>query len=196
MSAAKRPLTHSTRPDVETLSFNDIRFCQHYAAHGNAAEAYRQADYRNSKSSDGAVRHAAHDKLTKANIRRYIRLLRQQAADAARVTVDELAVGFTQVAYADRTGVFNPDGTMKPPGEWPAELRSIIAGVEAEDIEEWDDDRKCKVTVGRRWKVKFERSMEARKVLAQWRGMIGSDKSAKVIAETLKVLAGVDEGKV
>lgn len=180
----KRRLRHSTRPDVEPLSFNDIRFCQLYAATGEAAKSYHECGHKSANLNSAGV--SAHRLLRNVKIREYIRLLRQQAADAARVTVDELAVGFCQVAYADRTGILNDDGTVRPPSQWPAELKSLITGVE---VIPQDDGTN-------RYKVKFERSMEARKVLAQWRGMIGSDKTAKVIADTLKVLSGIDEGKV
>lgn len=196
MGEKRRKSKHSTRPDVDSLSINDIRFCQHYAEHGNAFGAYKQAGYRNSDSNDVAVRRAAIDKLTKPHIRQYIRELREQACDAASVTVNLLAQGFKRVGFADRRGIFGPDGSMLPPEFWPEELGSIVAGIEVEDLEEWDDELKKKVKIGRKWKVRFERSMEARKILAQWRGMIGADSNVQDLTELVKVIKGVDEAKM
>lgn len=160
---------------LDELSVADIRFCQHLANGKTQLEAYRQAEYRNSKSNDNAVSKAASILVRKGKIRRYLRQLKEQAADAAGVTVDMLAQGFRRVGFADRRGIFGPDGSMLPPEFWPEELGSIIAGIEVEDLEEWDEVQKCRVKIGRKWKVRFERSMEARKILAQWRGMIGQD---------------------
>lgn len=162
----KRKPKHSTRPDLDKLSVQDIRFCQHFAENNNATEAYKQAGYHNSTSSDSAVGHAAWDKLRKAKIRQYVRDLRQQAADVAEITVALLAQGFKRSAFADRTQIFDSKGGIRPPSQWPAELRSIIVGVE--------------VIPGRkgqkpRYKVKFETGTRAKEILAQWKGMIGSD---------------------
>lgn len=185
MATDKRKTTHSTRPDADALSVSDVRFCQHYARHGNAAEAYRQAGYRNSDSTPAAVWHAAHDTLRKAKVRTYVRQLRQEACDAAQITVDRLAGRLAAAAFADRTAVFAADGSVRPPHEWPAELRAIVAGVEAVPTD-----------AGVRYKVRFERSTDALRVLAQWRGMIGADAAVKDLADSLKVLSGVDESKM
>jgi len=196
MAAAKRKLNHSTTPDVDSLSINDIRFCQHYAERDNATEAYKLAGYRNSTASESAVGKAAWVLVRKRKIRDYVRQLREQACDAASVTVNLLAQGFKRVGFADRRGVFGPDGCMLPPEFWPEELGSILAGMEVEDLEEWDDEQKCKVKIGRKWKVKFERSMEARKILAQWRGMIGTDATVKDLEQLVKTIRGVEPEKV
>jgi len=169
MSTPKRrakKLKHSTRPDLDALSAQDIRFCQHYAEHGNAAEAYRQAKYHNSTSSPQAVWFAAWAKLRNPNVRRYVRDIRQQVADMTSITVPMLAQSFKRQALADRTAIFDRRGKVKPPHKWPAELRSIIAGVEVIPGGKGRPDR---------YKIRFETSTEARKVLAQWRGMIGKD---------------------
>ncbi len=160
-----RKLNHSTRPDLDQLSAQDIRFCQHYAETGNATEAYKQAKYHNSKGPDSAVWFASSTKLRNPKIRLYIRYLRQQAADVAEVTVSSLAVGFAAMAYTPRTAIFDDAGKMKPFGEWPLVLQQIVTGFDPVTDENGNVS----------YKVKFERGMEARKILAQWRGMIGAD---------------------
>jgi len=173
------------------LTVQDIRFCHHFAEHGNAVEAYKKANYHNSNAAYHTVGKAASLLVKKGKIRRYLRQIKEQAADSAGITVDLLAQGFRRVAFADRRGIFGADGSMLPPEFWPPELGSIIAGIEVEDLEEWDDVQKCKVKIGRKWKVRFERSMEARKVLAQWKGMIGAD-ADKPGGEDKKLVIGGD----
>lgn len=174
---------------MDELSVQDIRFCQHIVGGMSQLDAFRKAGYKNSNSSDNAVSKAASKLVRKGKIRRYLRQIKEQAADAAGISVDMLAQGFRRVAFADRRGIFGEDGSMLPPEFWPPELGSIIAGIEVEDLEEWDEAQKCKVKIGRKWKVRFERSMEARKVLAQWKGMIGAD-ADKPGAEDKKLVIG------
>ena len=163
----KRKLKHSTRSLQGELSLNDERFCQHFAEHGNATEAYRKAGYHNSTGKDEVVRSAARYNLTKSHIAVRIRIIRQQALDAAQVTTERIAQSFSRQAFADRTAIFNADGSMKHPHQWPAELKAIVAGIEVIPP---------KRAGGRpRYKVRFESGTEAKKVLAQWRGMIGAD---------------------
>jgi phage terminase small subunit len=184
MAAKKRKWksSRSTRPFQGELSLADERFCQHFAEHGNATAAYRQSGYHNSAGADDAVRQAARYNLTKAHIALRIREVRRQALDALQVTPARIASSFAHQAFADRTAIFNADGTMKHPRQWPAELRAIVAGVELIPP---------KRAGGRpRYKVRFESSTEAKKVLAQWRGMIGEREAAPTAAGDRVVIEG------
>lgn len=170
-TAKKRKLKHSTRPDLDALSAADIRFCQHYAEHGNATEAYKQAGYFNSGKPDYVVGKAAWVLVRKSKIREHIRELREQAADVAGITVGLVAQGFKRAGFADRTKVFDSKGHMLHPRLWPEELRAIIVGFEPV----LPKSQHGQVT----WKVKFESGTEAKKVLATWKGMIGNDKGER-----------------
>ena len=172
-SHRKRRPKHSTRPDLDKLSVQDIRFAQYYAEKGNATEAYRQARYHNSTSSESAVGYAAWKKLKNPKIREYIREIRQQAADVAEITVALIAQGFKRAAFADRTQIFDAKGNIRHPHQWPPELRAIIVGIE---VIPGKPGQKPK------YKVKFETGTRAKEILAQWKGMIGgeSDKGSGV----------------
>ncbi len=197
--AAKRKLVHSTRPDLDALSVQDVRFCQFYAESGNASDAYRKAGYANSGSSDSAVGHAAWDKLRKAKIRDYVRELRQQSADVAGITVGRLARSLGRQAFSDRTAIYDKTGRVKSPTNWPDELRAIIAGFEVKEETETtfsvdaNGDTVKVETVTVTYKVKFERSTEAKKLLAQWLGMVGSEVTLKDVVTNPLVVGGEAE---
>lgn len=171
MAAKKRTTTrklkHSTRPDLDKLSAQDIRFAQHYADSDNATEAYKQAGYFNSGGPDYLVGKAAWVLVRKSKIRQYIRDLRQQAADVAEITVALLAQGFKRTAFADRTAIFDSKGNIRHPHQWPAELKSIIVGIEVIPPK--------KAGGKPRYKVRFETGTRAKEILAGWKGMIGMD---------------------
>lgn len=187
--AWKRKLKYSTRPIQGELSLADERFSQHFAEHANATAAYRQAGYHNSIGTDDVVRSAARYNLTKSHIAARIREIRKQALDAAQITPARIAQSFSQQAFADRTAIFNADGSMKHPREWPVELRAIIAGIEVIPP---------KRPGGKpRYKVRFESGTEAKKVLASWRGMIGADaEEGKGKADELVVGGQADPSKL
>lgn len=171
--------SHKTiRPD---LSIQEIRFCQAYATNNqNAMQAYRDAGFPNPPPNDNALGVRAFKVLRRAKVREYIQDLKDAACEAAKVTTEDLARAWREQAYADRTKIYNADGTMKPPGQWPMELRSLIVGLET------ITDGLGKTT----WKVKFERSTEAKKVLSQWRGMIGGDKDAEADKAPVPLVIG------
>ncbi len=176
------------------MSVQDIRFCQHFVEHGNAVEAYKQAKYHNSGAAYHTVGKAASLLVKKGKIRLYLRELKREAADVARLSASKVMQGLGRQAFADRRGVFGPDGEMLPPHLWPAELGALIAGLDVEDLEEWVEANKCKVKIGNKWKVRFERSGEAKRILAEVFGLVkgeaeGEDKNPTLTpAEELKLL--------
>lgn len=184
---AKKTLKHSTRTVsvLDELTVPDIKFCQHYVEHGNAVEAYRHAGFPKSGSSYQSVGTLAHRLSKSVKIRRYLRHLKAQAADVAKMTAAAVIQSIGWQAFTDRRGVIGQDGEMLPPHLWPAELGAIIAGLDVEELEEWDEDKKCKVKVGNKWKVRFERSGEAKRLLAEWLGLVKNKSDEKDDTATL-----------
>lgn len=168
------------KTDPPPLSVREIRFCQLWAEKGNATAAYRDAGFPAATNNAAHVR--AYRLLRKRQVREYIRDIQRAAADAAMVTVEDLARGFRRAERADLRRLMGPDGEMLPPSEWPDDVALAISSIEVEELTEFQPDpenprRKKKVAVGLKWKVKLENKTEARKVLAQWRRMVGADKA-------------------
>lgn len=57
-----------------------------------------------------------------------------QAARAARteVTIDRVVLELARIAFADRRTILKPDGTVRPPVEWPSDVAAAVAGYECD----------------------------------------------------------------
>ncbi len=162
------------------LSFREVRFANAYLEHGNATQAARDAGYKS--SSEDGLRFLAHKLLTKPNVGEYIRAALDGFLDAERVTTPRIAQALAREAFADRTAIFDAEGAVLPPSEWPAEVAAILVGYE---VTESVNPRTGAVTA-RRVKLKFADPTKALKTLAEWRGMIG----AKAVANGVTGVAG------
>jgi phage terminase small subunit len=167
------------RTDPPPLCAREVRFCQLYVEHGNATRAYAEAGFPHKDGRSAAV--LAFKRLRKVKVREFVRGLQHAAADVAQATVEELAQGFRRVATADVTVIFAREGEVFPPSGWPKDFVSAVTSIEVEEVFETRSVRgkRRKVRAGTRWKVKLENKTEARKVLAQWLGMVGKDKGER-----------------
>lgn len=187
----KRRLKHKTT--APPLSLCEIRFCQLYLQYdNNATRAYIGAGFTPQPATDQAAAVRAWRVLRRRNVRAYIQDLRDAACEAAKVTTEDLARGFSRGANADVTAICGPEGEALPPGEWPKELKSAVTSIEIEEVYETRTVRgkRKKVKIGLRWKVKVENKTECRKVLAQWKKMIGADKDAGPAGHAPLVVGG------
>jgi phage terminase small subunit len=174
-SARKR---HKTTPPP--LSAREIRFCQLYAETGNATRSYIDAGFPH--ANPNAAGFYAFRLIRKDKIREYIRKIQSDAAEAAQVSIDELAGDFRRATKADLRRLMGPDGEMLPPDQWPDDVALCITRLEVEELTEMQADpdnprRKKKVAVGTKWKVWLENKTECRKVLAQWKRMLSDEKA-------------------
>lgn len=185
--AEETPSRRRHKTDPPPLSAREIRFCQLWVETGNATRSYIDAGLPH--SSEHVARTMAFRKLRNVDIRTYIRELQKKAADSAQVTADELAHGFRRAELADVRKLVGPDGNMVPLQDLPDEIALAIQGIEVESVFEWEgrgEDRQ-RVEVGKKYKIKLENKTEARKILAQWLGMLKLDKDDKV--EKFRTLA-------
>ncbi len=190
----KKKLIKTVGPD---LTAKEVAFCQHLNAsdNGNATEAYVKAALPHQTRNDAGVR--AWHLLRKPKIRLYLRRLQEDATAQAMVTVGSLARGFAGAVDADLTQMLGPDGEMLPPNKWPEAIRLAIIRIEADELSERVPDperpgKMKKVAVGTRWKVWLENKTECRKVLAQWKRMIGSEAETQKPPPAPLVVRGVD----
>ena len=177
MAAEKRRLRHSTR-DPAALTVRDIKFCRHYAEHGNATQAYQFAGFPAKSAAEMAYR-----LLKKVQIRRYIREIQRRAADAADVSAELVVQGGKRSGFADRRKLYDENGVLLPVHMWPDDVAACV--VEVETVEQKDADGNVFAYVR---KVKTERRTEPQKLLAQWLGMLGDDQQAADDKRVLVVL--------
>lgn len=182
------PRRHKTDPPP--LSAREIRFCQFWVETGNATRSYIEAGFPHASENAAAV--GARKLLRKAQIRAYIRQLQTEAADAAKLSVTNIAQGIYRDANADRRRLFGPNGEMLPPSQWPDDVAATIQGIECEEIEQRDPQTGEMIRIGYKWKVKTTDRLRARITAAEWRGMTGTSKldDAKTAAPQQLVIGG------
>ncbi len=170
MSAGKKKTARKDTPRGPLLKARDIRFCQKIVCDGMSFyEAYLAAGFP-AKANRHATDQAAYRTVRKRVIWEYLCELRDYAAEAAKVTTDELATFFRRVVRADMRKLMNAKGGLLLPQHWPDEH---AAAVETVDIGEFGAEGKKKVGIK---KLKLCGKVAAATKLAEWIRMIGQSK--------------------
>lgn len=173
------------------LTIRDVKFCQLYVTTGNGTRAFRDAGFP--AANDSVAANGAWRLLRNAQIRAYIRELRQAAVDAAKATVEAIAQGMARLAFADRSDLFDERGRLKPPKDWPADVAATVESVETDEIYEVvskSGEPKRRELRGYTRKVRTGKRAEALRLLAQWRRMIGNDAEQGKAAPDPLVIGG------
>jgi phage terminase small subunit len=161
------------KPKRPELSICEVRFAELYAAGGTtASQAHRDAGFPPRPADN--VHTMAWRLLRKPAVQKLIHDLRQEALDAARVTVNRLAQALSRIAFADRGDLFDAQGCLLPFAEWPADVAATVEGIDTEELFALvgEPGQKERQLVGRARKVRTARRVEAIKLLMQWRGMV------------------------
>ena len=84
------------------------------------------------------------------------------------ITRQMVASSLGRDAFADRTRIFDEDGDVLPPSEWPDDVKGTLLSYEAKTTTD-------RVTgdITRHVKVRFVSAVEAKRILAEFIGMIG-----------------------
>ncbi len=161
-----------------TLTAKQVRFILGYWNEGlSATDAYLKYI---AKKPDSLSRidagNAASAILGKKEAREYLREMQEEDFRVARITGNRLVAMVEAIAFADRTKMFNVDGSIKPPHEWPENLRLACDGVEIEERDGWiesPDGEPTRGVVGRKIKVRTGGAkLEALKLLMKFKKMI------------------------
>src|SRR5262245_46416375 len=114
------------------LTVQQIRFCEIYAEKGNATEAYLAAGFTAGSRESAHV--MAWRLLRNRAVADLIRTLREEACDAARISVNRLAQAMARIAFADRSDLFDEHGCLLPASQWPADVRATVESIENEEL--------------------------------------------------------------
>lgn len=181
MSEEKPPRKrHKTQ--APPLSAREIRFaqlCFEYGARGKE-RAYLEAGFP-PKACAADNQTAACRLYRKRQLREYFRHLQDVAAEAAKVTTEEIVAGIAAIAKADRRKLFDKRGNMLPPDQWPDDVAAAIEGIETEEIFEVVSEPgkpRRRELVGHTRKVKTGSRQAAWRTLAEIKRMLGQDKAA------------------
>lgn len=128
-----------------------IRFVQEYIKTGltDATAAYIAAGY----SAKGATACASR-LLKNANVQAEIQKYMDAAKDKAVVSAAEVLMELKRIATVDLSKAYSPDGHLLPIHEMPEDVRRAIAGIETEELWEFNEESQKKERVGTVTKVK------------------------------------------
>ena len=158
---------------VVPLSFREVRFANAYFEHGNATQAVRDAGY--TCASEQARRQTGYQLLRKAQVIEYLREALGEFLEAEKVTTRKIAQRLANIAFGDRTGIFDDDGAVLNPKAWPPELRASILSCDVREVVDRNTGRPV-----RTYRVKFANATEALRVLATCKGMTGARASTGI----------------
>lgn len=155
--------------DEIKLTEKEEAFCQSYLIDFNGARAARAAGY-----SVDSAKEIAHENLTKLHIQARIFELRQQTGKAFNITRERIAQELARIAFSDVRNVFDENGALKPPGEWPDDIVCAIAGIETDDL--YEGAGKDRIKIGLTRKVKIWEKTKAIEALNRMMGYNEPDK--------------------
>jgi phage terminase small subunit len=160
------------------LSARDIRFCQLWVerGRGHAYSCWIDAGFK-PRATRNATDNAIHLLLSNPEIKCYCDTLRKHAAEAAKVTIEELAAVMAGIVRADRRKLYDEKGRILLPHEWPDDVAATVEQVESDELFEPIPGAKGKKRLkGYTRKVKTSSRVAAAAKLMEWKRMTGGDK--------------------
>ena len=143
---------------AKPLSPKMRRFVAEYMKDQNGTQAAIRAGYSKRTANEQAVRILAHPEVHKRI---------EQKLQKYEVTAERVIAELGRLAFSDLRQLYAPDGQLKPQAEWPEDIARAVAGVEQEEIFEWDNEAKERKNIGDLRKVKLWSKNHALETLAK-----------------------------
>lgn len=177
------------RIDPETgLTEKQERFSLAYMENGgNATQAYLSS-YNVKKAKPETVNNKAMALLHKGEIGARIAALRNAAAERAEVREADVLRETGHIVFSDLRKLFNENGTIKQPCEWPQEIAAAVASFEV--FEEYRGQGKNRKLVGYTKRIRLWDKNSAIEKLMKHLGMfeMGSSPARISIAKAFIVV--------
>lgn len=157
--------------DRKPLTEKQELFCQRYLIDFNATQAAKDAGY-----SEDTAYSIGWENLRKPEIQQRIAEIRQTTGRNFNITRERLAQELAKIAFADVRLIFNEDGSLKSPENWPDDIAAVIAGVDTDEI--WEGRGEDRQKVGETKKLKMWEKTKAIEALAKLMGYNEPDKLA------------------
>lgn len=116
---------------LQPLNPRETKFVAHYAVHFNGAAAVRTA-FPDTNQRD--ARNYAREVLAKPYIQAHIQAKIAELGELHFRLADENTALLRSMRDADRTAIFDEDGNLKDPKDWPDECKALLAGVDVEEV--------------------------------------------------------------
>lgn len=156
------------------LTEKQEKFALAYFRCGNASEAYREV-YSTKNAKPESVNRNAKALIDNIKIASRVAELRNASAERAEIDDAELLREAKRLALSDIRGLFNPDGSVKPPQDWPDAVAAAVASIEV--FEEFGErnENGDRALIGHTKKLKFWDKNSALERLFKHRGLFEKD---------------------
>jgi len=183
-------LTEDTTKEIEglTLTPQQLLFCQEYVKDMNGTKAAIRAGYAEKSAVNQASR-----LLTNEYICSQIKQLMEDRLQAARVDKDLVLGELVRIAKSDVRKLFDDNGGLLPPSQWPDDMAGAVASVEVDEIfQGYGEDREH---IGYTKKVKLWKKEKALELLGKNLSLFVErvEVSGKISLEDLISMAGKGE---
>lgn len=101
------------------------RFVDEYLKDLNGTQAAIRAGYSARTAQEQSSR-----LLSKAIVAAAVKAGIGRSVERAHLTVERIDQEISRLAFADLRKLYNPDGTLKQPHEWPDDVAAFVSGVE------------------------------------------------------------------
>jgi phage terminase small subunit len=168
------------KAQLGTLNDQQERFCQEYVVDLNGTKAAARAGYSEKGAHVEASRLLRNPKVT-------ARLSELQAARSKRtqITSDMVLLELAKLANSDLRRLFNANGELLPPSEWPDDVALAVSSVEVEEL--FDGYGQDRTQIGYTKKVKFWDKPKALELLGKHLKLF-TDKVEHSASESLEAL--------
>ena len=169
------------------------KFCRNYVLFDNGTKAAIDAGY-----AEKSARHQASRLLTNDNIKARVAELRkgmhQKADKDFNITVERVLEEYAKLAFFNPKELFDDEGKPIPIHMLKDDVAAVIAGLDIQDVYEWDDEEKCKVFVGNCKKYKLTDKRSTLDSLSKTLGLFQQNVNIKgEVATTVHYDFGDDE---
>ncbi len=130
------------------LNAKHLRFVDEYIVDLNATQAAIRAGY-----SPKTAKQQGHRLLTYVDVQRAIEAKRKEVAGDLGITRERVLKEMAKLAFSDLRQLYNEDGSLKHPHEWPEGAAGAISGMEL--VEEFGDGPDGKKLIGYTKKLKL-----------------------------------------
>ena len=145
--------------EVEIMC-QQLVFCQEYVKDMNGTQAAIRAGYEKHSAAGNASRLLTNEKICLT-----IKQLMDDRLQAARVDKDLVLSELVKIAKADVRKIFNENGGILHPSEWPDDIAGAVASIEVDEI--WDGVGRDKFQSGETKKIKFWKKEKALELLGK-----------------------------
>jgi len=116
----------------------------------NAKDAFIQAGY----SARGAPANASR-MMNHPTVIEELAILSKRQQERMEIKADDVLNELYKSAMSDIKDLFDEDGGLKNPKDWPAHISRAVSSIQIEEIKEWDDKQRKHIFKGYTKKLKL-----------------------------------------